>query len=108
MHKISSLVLTLSLLGLAGCTTSTPPAAIADISSPVVVVKVDSISCEGCCNTIKEELAALPGVKSVEADPETKLVQIHVADAKFDSKIVLDRLSEIKYDECKIVKDVKN
>lgn len=107
MNKISSLVLTLSLLGFAGCTTSTPPA-LTDISSPVVVVKVDSISCEGCCNTIKEELAALPGVKSVEADPETKLVQIHVADANFDSKVVLDRLTEIKYDECKVVKDVKN
>lgn len=107
MHKIPGLMLAIALLGLAGCSTSTPPA-LTDISSPVVVVKVDSISCVSCCNTIKEEIAALPGVKSVEADPETKLVQIQVADAKFDSKIVLDRLSEIKFAECKIVKDVKN
>ena len=105
MHKIPCLLLALVLL--AGCTTKLSPATV-DLAAPVVVVKVDSISCEGCCNTIKEELAALPGVKRVEADPETKLVQIQVADAKFDSKILLDRLNEIKYDGCKVVKDVKN
>lgn len=101
---------------LAGCgTTETPPAsASAEPASarqptgPVLVVKVDSISCEGCCNTIKEEIAALPGVTHVEADPETKLVEIEVADAGFDSQVVLDRLNEIKYDKCEVVKDVKN
>lgn len=99
----------------AGCgTTEAPPTATsvtptsAEPTGPVLVVKVDSISCEGCCNTIKEEIAALPGVTSVEANPETKLVEIHVADASFDSKVVLDRLNEIKYDKCEVVKDVKN
>ena len=65
-------------------------------------------SCEGCCETIKSELAALPGVKHVEADPESKLVSIEVADAGFDSKVVLDRLTEIKYDKCTLVKEAKN
>lgn len=107
MHKIPCLLLVLALSGLAGCTTELPTAAV-DSSLPMVVVKVDSISCEGCCGTIKEELAALPGVKSVEADPETKLVKVQVADASFDSKILMDRLNEIKYEGCSIVKDVKN
>ena len=34
------------------------------------------ISCGHCVATIKEEVAALPGVASVEADPSTKRVEI--------------------------------
>lgn len=105
MKRYALLLAAMSVL--AGCQTELPPAAI-NSSLPTVVVKVDSISCEGCCGTIKEELALLPGVKSVEADPETKLVKVQVADAKFDSKILMDRLNEIKYEGCSIVKDVKN
>jgi copper chaperone CopZ len=90
-----------------GCMPHAPVASV-DARLPTVVVKVESISCEGCCATIKEEIAALPGVKSVEADPESKLVQIQVADTTFDSKMVLDRLNEIKYEGCSVVKDVKN
>lgn len=105
MARFSLLLVAFAVL--VGCTTPVAPPA-AESSLPMVVVKVDSISCEGCCSTIKEELAALPGVKSVEADPESKLVRVEVADTGFDSKIVLDRLNEIKYEGCKIVKDVKN
>lgn len=105
MNRYLLLLIAISML--VGCTTELPPASV-DSSLPLVVVKVDSISCEGCCGTIKEELALLPGVKSVEADPKTKLVQVQVADASFDSKILMDRLNEIKYEGCSIVKDVKN
>lgn len=104
---VRSLLLLGAISLLVGCATELPPAAV-NSSLPVVVVKVDSISCEGCCGTIKEELAALPGVKHVEADPETKLVSVQVADANFDSKILTDRLKEIKYDSCNVVKDVNN
>ena len=39
-------------------------------------VKVPSIGCDGCVNTIKSEVSKLPGVVSVEGSPETQLVTI--------------------------------
>ena len=39
-------------------------------------VKVPSIGCEGCVNTIKSEVSELPGVVSVEGNPETQRVTV--------------------------------
>ena len=39
-------------------------------------VKVPSIGRDGCVNTIKSEVSALPGVLSVQGNPETQLVTI--------------------------------
>ena len=39
-------------------------------------VKVPAIGCDGCINTIKGEVSQLPGVVSVEGNPETQLVTI--------------------------------
>ncbi len=46
-------------------------------------VKVPNVGCNGCVNTIKSEVGALPGVISVDGSPETKLITIqweHPAD----------------------------
>jgi len=39
-------------------------------------VKVPNVGCNGCVNTIKSEVGALPGVISVDGNPETKLITI--------------------------------
>lgn len=39
-------------------------------------VKVPNVGCNGCVNTIKSEVGALPGVISVAGNPETKLITI--------------------------------
>ena len=41
-----------------------------------VTVTAPDISCGHCVATVKEAVAALPGVASVEADPATKRVEI--------------------------------
>jgi copper chaperone len=41
-----------------------------------VTLTAPDISCGHCVATIKEEVGALPGVASVEADPSSKRVEI--------------------------------
>ena len=40
------------------------------------VVRSDDISCGGCIASIVKALTALPGVKRVSGDPETKVVTV--------------------------------
>ena len=40
---------------------------------------VDNISCGHCTNTIESELAELPGVESVQADKDSKVVSVTTA-----------------------------
>jgi copper chaperone CopZ len=39
-------------------------------------VNVANIGCDGCVNTIKNEIGALPGVNSVEGSPQTQTITI--------------------------------
>ena len=39
-------------------------------------MKVPNIGCDGCVSTIKNEVSGLPGVVSVEGDPQTQLVTV--------------------------------
>jgi copper chaperone CopZ len=41
-----------------------------------VTVTAPDISCGQCVATVKEAIGALPGVASVEADPDSKRVEI--------------------------------
>ena len=41
-----------------------------------LTVHIPNISCAHCVRTIKTEVGELPGVKTVEADEQTKLVTI--------------------------------
>ncbi len=58
--------------------------------------KVPAIGCDGCTKTITNELSAMPGVKSVDASVDTKLVTVQwEAPATWDS--IEATLTEIEY-----------
>jgi copper chaperone CopZ len=57
---------------------------------------VPNIGCEGCTNTIKNELRTIPGIESVEASQDTKMVTVRWGDPASWKKIV-DVLEEIDY-----------
>lgn len=59
-------------------------------------VKVPNIGCDGCVNTIKHEVGALPGVVSVEGNVETKIVTVQWGDPASWATIS-DKLTEIDY-----------
>ena len=58
--------------------------------------KVPAIGCDGCVKTITNELGAQPGVRSVTADKDSKLVTVQWdAPATWDS--IEATLVEIEY-----------
>jgi copper chaperone CopZ len=58
--------------------------------------KVPAIGCDGCTKTIKSELSAMPGVKSVDAAVDTKQVSVQwEAPATWDA--IEAKLTEIDY-----------
>ncbi len=59
-------------------------------------VKVPSIGCDGCVSTIKNEVGQLPGVVSVEGDPQTQLVTIQWQQPASWANI-RSRMAEIDY-----------
>ena len=59
-------------------------------------VKVPNIGCDGCVNTIRSEVGALPGVVSVEGNPVTKLITVQWDDPATWSAIT-GKLQEIDY-----------
>jgi copper chaperone CopZ len=67
-----------------------------------ITLKVPAISCGHCVHTIKSELSELPGVKTVDASEQTKLVTVG-----FDSPATQDQiestLAEINYPAEKLV-----
>ncbi len=61
-----------------------------------ITMKVPNISCAHCVHTIKSEVGELAGVKSVEADMQTKLVTVGFDDPATQAKIKA-LLAEIDY-----------
>jgi copper chaperone CopZ len=61
-----------------------------------IIYTVPNISCEHCVHTIKMELGELPGVKTVEADAETKKVTI-TYEPPATPEIIEGALAEINY-----------
>lgn len=59
-------------------------------------VKVPNIGCDGCVNTIKSEVSALPGVISVEGNVQTQIVTVQWGDPATWATIS-DKLAEIDY-----------
>jgi copper chaperone CopZ len=59
--------------------------------------QVPNIGCDGCVKTIKNELSALPGVKKVEADVDTKKVTVEWVDPA-NWKLIVETLTEIDYE----------
>lgn len=58
--------------------------------------KVPAISCGHCVHTIKMELGDLPGVSTVNADQETKMVTV-MWDAPANWEQIRQTLVEINY-----------
>jgi copper chaperone len=50
---------------------------VVSMMSDRVVYTVPSMSCEHCKAAVQEELVAVPGVRAVDVDLETKLVVVH-------------------------------
>ncbi|MBZ0291538.1 MAG: heavy-metal-associated domain-containing protein [Anaerolineae bacterium] len=58
--------------------------------------QVPNIGCDGCVKTIKNELSALPGVKRVDGEVDSKVVTVEWDDPANWDKIV-ETLREIDY-----------
>jgi copper chaperone CopZ len=58
--------------------------------------QVPNIGCDGCVNSIKNELKGVPGVQSVEGNVDSKTVTVQWTDPASWTKIV-DVLKEIDY-----------
>ena len=58
--------------------------------------QVPSIGCDGCVRTIQNEVSALPGVKHVTADVNTKVVTVDW-EAPASWSQIASKLTEIEY-----------
>ena len=63
---------------------------------PTLTVKTPDISCSHCVHTIQSEVGELPGVQSVQAQEDTKLVTI-AFDAPATREQIEALLAEIGY-----------
>lgn len=61
-----------------------------------VTLHVPNISCGHCVHTIQTEVSEVPGVKTVQADQQTKNVTV-VFDAPADQAAIEAKLVEIEY-----------
>jgi copper chaperone len=62
-----------------------------------VTVTAPDISCDHCVATVKEAVGALPGVSSVEADPESKRVEIDFDSGRVSLTQIAAALEEAGY-----------
>jgi copper chaperone CopZ len=60
------------------------------------IVTVPNIGCDGCVNTIKNEVGALSGVLSVDGSSDTKVVTIQWDNPATWTKIA-EKMQEIDY-----------
>ncbi len=61
-----------------------------------VTFNVPNINCMHCVHTIKNELSDLPGVKSVDAELDSKQVTVSF-DPPASNEILVQTLTEINY-----------
>lgn len=59
-------------------------------------LKIPNISCGHCINSIKNELAEIEGVHSVEGNPENKTITIEW-ESPASMEMIRDTLKEINY-----------
>jgi copper chaperone CopZ len=67
-----------------------------------ITLKVPAISCGHCVHTIKSELSELPGVQTVDANQQTKLVTVGF-DSPATQAQIESTLAEINYPAEKLV-----
>ncbi len=61
-------------------------------------ILVANLKCSGCANTIKRNIGELPGVQTVEVDPETDTVSVAYEDS-LHRDIITKKLSSLGYPE---------
>jgi len=61
-----------------------------------LIYNIPAISCHHCVHTIKMEVGEIPGVQSVEGDPQTKQITI-VYQAPATPEQIEQLLTEINY-----------
>ena len=63
----------------------------------MLTMKVPDISCEHCVATVKKTVGQFPGVQSVEADAETKIIKLTYDPTQADLPKIEDALAEEGY-----------
>ena len=58
---------------------------------------VPAIHCSSCAATIRRILEPIPGVESVEVDPETKIVDLKFEESVVTEKQIREKLEEIGF-----------
>ncbi len=62
-----------------------------------MMMKAPDISCEHCVATVKKTAGQFPGVQSVEADAETKIITLTYDPTQADLPKIEDALAEEGY-----------
>ncbi len=74
--------------------------------APTIKISVPDMMCEdSCVPTVRETLAAQPGVKEVKVELVSKTATVAVDQAKFDSKAAVAALVDLQFTETKLMPD---
>ncbi len=60
-------------------------------------LKIPTIHCRGCSNTVTRNLEALPSVQVTQADPESKLVRLQFEESSVNLERIREALDEIGF-----------
>ncbi len=60
-------------------------------------LKIPTIHCRGCSNTVTRALEALPSVQVTQADPESKLVRLRFEESSVNLERIREALDEIGF-----------
>ena len=60
-------------------------------------LKIPTIHCRGCSNTVTRTLEALPSVQVTQADPESKLVRLQFEESSVNLERIRQALDEIGF-----------
>ena len=60
-------------------------------------LKIPTIHCRGCSNTVTRTLEALPSVQVTQADPESKLVCLQFEESSVNLERIRQALDEIGF-----------
>ncbi len=60
-------------------------------------LKIPTIHCRGCSNTVTRTLEALPSVQVTQADPESKLVRLQFEESSVNLERIREALDEIGF-----------
>jgi copper chaperone CopZ len=74
--------------------------------APTVEFSVPDMMCEdSCVPTVRETLAAQPGVKEVKVELASKTATVAVDEGKFDPKAAVAALVDLQFTETKLLDD---